>query len=106
MSIHENLERQLETAFHPIYLQVENESHLHGGGSRDPGRIRESHFKAVIVSAQFVGKRSIQQHQQVYGVLGELMKEIHALALHTYTPEEWSARQGQAPASPQCPKGG
>lgn len=106
MSIQEDLERQLRAAFTPVYLRVENESHLHGGVARDPGRIRESHFKAVIVSDQFVGRRSIQQHQQVYGALGEIMKQIHALALHTYTPQEWSSRQEQAPVSPQCPKGG
>jgi BolA protein len=32
------------------------------------------------------------------------MDQIHALALHTYTPDEW-AEQGVAPASPTC-KGG
>jgi BolA protein len=33
--------------------------------------------------------------------LGELMGQVHALALHTYTAEEWAA-QGVAPASPTC----
>jgi len=106
MSIHQDLEQQLQAVFSPQFLQLENESHLHGGPSRDPGRIRESHFRAVIVSDQFVGKRLIQQHQLVYAALGTLMPLIHALALHTYTPQEWAVRQGQAPASPPCPKGG
>ena len=48
------------------------------------------HFEAVIVSAAFQGKRSIQRHQMVYAVLGERMREeIHALSMKTLTPEEY-----------------
>ncbi|MCX7203435.1 MAG: BolA family transcriptional regulator [Burkholderiales bacterium] len=51
------------------------------------------HFEAVIVSAQFAGKRPIQRHQMVYAVLGDRMREeIHALSMSTLTPEEWAAR--------------
>jgi acid stress-induced BolA-like protein IbaG/YrbA len=51
------------------------------------------HFEAVIVSAQFEGKRPIQRHQMVYAVLGDRMREeIHALSMSTLTPEEWAAR--------------
>lgn len=49
------------------------------------------HFYAIIVSADFVGKRSILRHQMVYAVLGDRMREeIHALSMKTYTPEEFS----------------
>ena len=51
------------------------------------------HFEAIVISEQFAGCSLVRQHQFVYGTLGERMGgEIHALALHTYTPEEW-ARQ-------------
>lgn len=51
------------------------------------------HFDAVVVSEQFSGLTMVQQHQLVYGTLGGRMGgEIHALALKTFTPEEW-ARQ-------------
>ena len=51
------------------------------------------HFEAIVVSQQFEGCPMAQQHQLVYATLGNRMGgEIHALALHTYTPEEW-ARQ-------------
>jgi acid stress-induced BolA-like protein IbaG/YrbA len=51
------------------------------------------HFEAVIVSAQFAGKRPIQRHQMVYAVLGDRMREeIHALSMSTLTPEEWATR--------------
>lgn len=52
------------------------------------------HFQAVIVSAEFAGKRPIARHQIVYQALGDRMKaEIHALSMKTLTPDEW---QGQA----------
>ncbi|OGA52110.1 MAG: BolA family transcriptional regulator [Betaproteobacteria bacterium RIFCSPLOWO2_12_FULL_62_58] len=48
------------------------------------------HFEAVIVSPAFRGKSKIQQHQLVYRVLGDRMREeIHALSMRTLTPEEW-----------------
>ena len=52
------------------------------------------HFNAVIVSAQFVGKTMIQQHQLVYRALCERMKnDIHALSMKTFTPEQWANAQ-------------
>jgi acid stress-induced BolA-like protein IbaG/YrbA len=48
------------------------------------------HYEAMVVSPAFRGKRSLQRHQLVYGTLGNRVgREIHALALRTYTPEEW-----------------
>ena len=50
------------------------------------------HFGAVIVCAGFVGKTRIQQHQMVYAALGDRMKDdIHALSMHTMTPEDRAA---------------
>ena len=47
------------------------------------------HFGAVIVCTGFVGKTRIQQHQMVYGALGDRMKDdIHALSMRTMTPED------------------
>ena len=51
------------------------------------------HYEATVVSRQFEGRSMVQQHQMVYATLGDRMGgEIHALALHTYTPADW-ARQ-------------
>ena len=53
----------------------------------------QGHYEATVVSVAFAGKRSLQRHQLVYGTLGELVgREIHALAVKTYTPEEWDSR--------------
>ncbi|HQR47784.1 MAG TPA: BolA/IbaG family iron-sulfur metabolism protein [Steroidobacteraceae bacterium] len=55
----------------------------------------DTHFEAVIVAAQFDGKRSIQRHQLVYAALGPRMgREIHALSIQAYTPAEWQAARG------------
>lgn len=92
----EFIERQLNESFQPEQLQVENESHGHAvpAGS-------ESHFKLVIVSSRFIGLRPVQRQQAVYAVLAEALSSgVHALAMHTYTPEEWTL--AQVPASPAC----
>lgn len=85
------------TQLQPQHLELLDESHMHSRG-------QETHYKAVIVSEQFIGLNAVKRHQKAYASLGELMGQIHALALHTYTPDEWS-QQGVAPASPTC-KGG
>jgi acid stress-induced BolA-like protein IbaG/YrbA len=53
------------------------------------------HWAALIVSAEFEGKRPIQRHQRVYATLGERMKtdEVHALSIKAFTPTEWAAAQ-------------
>ncbi|MDB5882969.1 MAG: BolA family transcriptional regulator [Ramlibacter sp.] len=50
------------------------------------------HWAAVIVSAEFEGKRPVQRHQRVYATLGARMQtdEVHALSMQTYTPAEWA----------------
>lgn len=51
------------------------------------------HFQAEVCSAAFVGKNRVQQHQLVYAALGDHMKrDIHALQLRTFTPEQWPHR--------------
>ena len=49
------------------------------------------HFEARVVSPAFAGKTMVQQHQLVYAPLQEWLKtgELHALALKTYSPEQW-----------------
>jgi len=52
----------------------------------------QGHYEALVISSAFEGKRSLQRHQLVYGTLGERVgRDIHALALKTFTPEEWRA---------------
>ena len=52
------------------------------------------HFRATIVSAAFEGEGRLARQRRVFGVLAEEMKrEIHALSMKTFTPEEWRAEQ-------------
>ena len=54
-----------------------------------------THFSARLVSAAFEGLRPLARHQLVYRALGERVgREIHALSIEAYTPQEWGARQG------------
>jgi acid stress-induced BolA-like protein IbaG/YrbA len=55
----------------------------------------DTHFEAVVVTAQFAGKRTLQRHQMVYAGLGERMgREVHALSIQAFTPDEWRAAGG------------
>ncbi len=48
----------------------------------------QDHYAAYITSEAFRGKSRIQQHQMVYQALGNRMgEELHALSLHTKTPD-------------------
>lgn len=102
MSVQTEIEAKLTAALQPGHLEVINESSNH---NVPPGS--ESHFKVVIVSQAFDGKMLVARHRMINEILAdELQYKIHALALHTYTPEEWNEISGQTPASPPCLGGG
>ena len=55
----------------------------------------DTHFEAIVIAAQFEGKRPLQRHQMVYSGLGERMgREVHALSIQAFTPAEWQAGPG------------
>jgi len=102
MQVQTQIEDKLREAFAPLHLQVENESHMHNVPEGS-----ESHFRVVLVSESFSGKPLVQRHRAVNGALAaELQGAVHALALHTMTPEEWFEKGGDAPESPPCLGGG
>jgi BolA protein len=95
--VENTIRAKLVAGFQPTHLDVVNESHMH---SVPPGS--ESHFKVTLVSEDFIGKRQVQRHQAIYAALAEeLEASIHALALHTFSPDEWLANN-LVPDSPQC----
>jgi len=99
MSLHAVIETKLRDALCPKHLEVVNESHMH---SVPKGS--ETHFKVVVVSARFEGLSAVKRHQLVYGALAEQMQQksgIHALAITSRTPNEWSASP-EANESPKC----
>lgn len=94
MDLRHLIEATARDAFAPAHIEVSDESRQHSRGL-------QTHFKAVIVSDRFTGLLPVRRHQAVYAALAELMPKFHALALHTYTPQEWQARSA-APESPRC----
>ena len=53
------------------------------------------HYEALVVAAEFEGKRPLARHQLVYECLGTLVgNEIHALRIRALTPGEWRAAGG------------
>ena len=98
MTTQKSIQQKLTQAFAPLNLEVINESDNH---NVPPGS--ESHFKVVLVSKAFEGESLITRHRRVNQVLAdELGGGVHALALHTMTPEEWFSRGGTSPESPEC----
>lgn len=101
MKIQQRIEEKLKIAFMPIYLEVINESNMHHVPEGS-----ESHFKVIVVSEHFIGERLLTRHRSVNHTLkDELARDIHALAIHTYTPSEWQERQQSSPDSPSCRDG-
>ncbi len=98
MGLQSEIKQTLREAFAPVHLEVINESHMHSGPAT------ESHFKVVLVSDRFEGEKLIARHRAVNRALAALLPRFHALALHTYTPQEW-AEKGAAPVSPACQGG-
>ena len=98
MSTQAIIEEKLNTRFKPSHLQVINES-----GNHNVPKGSESHFKVVIVSNEFETQSLVNRHRLINDTLKEeLAHHIHALAIHAYTPEDWAAKNEQAPASPPC----
>ncbi|MDG2108245.1 MAG: BolA/IbaG family iron-sulfur metabolism protein [Woeseiaceae bacterium] len=57
-----------------------------------------THFSALVIAAEFDGKRLLTRHQMVYRCLGKLVgNEIHALSITALTPIEWQEKLNRAP---------
>jgi len=89
---------KLTTALSPVHLEVVNESNMH---SVPPGS--ESHFKVTVVSEHFEDQALVQRHRTVNALLAdEINGPVHALTLHTMTPDEWFDKGGLVEDSPPC----
>ncbi len=97
-SMQQHLTEQLQVALSPSFLEVINESSNHSGPAS------ESHFKLIVVSDYFNDLALIARHRFINQLFKEELQHIHALAMHTYTPNEWQTKNG-APASPNCAGG-
>jgi len=101
MTMIETIETQLATNLTLKHLEVVNESDNH---NVPPGS--ESHFKVTAVATEFEGLRLLARHKLINKILADQLKQIHALALHTYTLSDWQQSHGDVPMSPPCLGGG
>lgn len=86
MTIAEIMRDRLET-LHPESVEILDDSGAHVGhaGAKDGG----GHYQLIIVSGAFAKQPLQARHRMIYAALGALMhKEIHALAIKAYAPEE------------------
>lgn len=98
MTVQETIEEKLRRDLDPLHLEVLNESSMH---NVPPGS--ESHFKVFVVSERFAGESRVNRQRAVNRALKEeLAGPVHALSMHTLTPEEWEARDRATLASPEC----
>ena len=83
----ELIEQRLRDALQADDVHVVDDSAAHAGhaGARSGG----GHFNVTIVSQAFAGKSRIQRHRLVFDAVNDLMqKEIHALSIKAFAPEE------------------
>lgn len=86
MSIADTIRNRLST-LKPESVELFDESGKHVGheGARGGG----GHYQLIIVTTAFINQPLQQRHRMVYEALGDMMhKEIHALAIKAYAPEE------------------
>jgi len=88
MSITKQIENIIQETFHPITLEILNQSHLHAGHGGDDGS-GESHFKIIIVSDMFIGKSRLARHRMVFEALEQALPVLpHALSITAFDPAE------------------
>ena len=102
MNVQTIIEKKLTENIDCTFLLVENESFRHAVPANS-----ETHFKVTVVSELFSGKLLIARHRLINTLLAEqLAGPVHALAMHTYTPEQWVKKGGNSPLSADCMGGG
>lgn len=88
--IHHDIIERIEArlaVLEPDSIDLTDDSAKHAGhaGARGGG----GHFELVIVSSQFEGKSSQARHRLIHAALGDMLeREIHAIAIKAYTPDE------------------
>lgn len=78
---------RLQERLAPLTLEVVDESAAHAGHA-EAGAAQGTHFRVRLCSAAFAGLNQVQRHRLVYDALADFLAAgLHALALHTETPQ-------------------
>jgi BolA family transcriptional regulator, general stress-responsive regulator len=82
------IEQLLQQRLLPTHLEVRDDSAAHAGHASAGGK---GHFRLRIVSTCFAGLKPLQRHRLVNDLLLPLYEtELHAVAMETLTPDEFS----------------
>ncbi|CAL4323259.1 DNA-binding transcriptional regulator BolA [Buchnera aphidicola (Periphyllus testudinaceus)] len=67
------------------YIKIYNISHIHKKFGK-----KNSHFKIIIVSNDFLKINILRRHQIIYNILFKKnKKKIYGIEIFTYTKKEW-----------------
>ena len=94
MNLLTKIQKTLNNAFSPEFLDVIDESHMHKKSSIAP-----SHIKIVIVSKTFEKMHLVQRERTILKKINPECETLHAISIKAYTEKEW---KGTCPTSPQC----
>ncbi|WKY00628.1 hypothetical protein Q1695_015002 [Nippostrongylus brasiliensis] len=80
-----DVRERVQKSFNPVHLEVVDESD--GCGAK---------FLIVVVSDAFNGKRVLECHRMVQASIADVMPEVHAITIQTYTQQKWENEQKSA----------
>lgn len=96
--IESRLREKIQSAFQPLVLELENESHSHSVPKNS-----ETHFRAVIVSEKFHGQSRLARQRDVLNAVAVEMKSgVHAFTMRCLAPAEWEGGKSEGFVSPNC----
>jgi stress-induced morphogen len=94
----QRLRKLLKDRFPDAEISLENESSSH---AVPPGS--ETHFKLLIISAEFASHSRIERSRMVQNLLqAEFGSGLHALSIRAITPDEANRGAGEGFVSPHC----
>ena len=93
MLLLEQIELKLREAFHPVFLEIEDFSHLHKGHREVKTFLNNqdfpTHIKITMVALAFREVSRLECQRKVYATLGEeILSSIHAITLSLSAPKE------------------
>jgi acid stress-induced BolA-like protein IbaG/YrbA len=96
MQLHHN--RTVGKRVHTMLTNEQVEQHLKESGSFEIVRVSGDgyHYQITLVSEIFKTQSRVARQQWVYALLNEYITagSLHALTMHTWTPDEWGSAHG------------
>jgi len=81
----QRLRQHLESSFHPLELEIQDDSMQHMGHAHEGS----GHFSVRIVAPAFATQSLLQRHRMIYAALDDLLQtDIHALSIKALAPGE------------------